>query len=133
MIAYRYCSNKELQDLNKNKLKGYHYETNEVVSTHIYDLKKKYLHFYLDEGNMYCFDDIEPENLVQFVFPNDYDEFRGLGFYYVMNKDGNIRLRTANQLAIPDSFINREQVKNIEPLSSNDYEAKVKKLVNNGL
>lgn len=133
MIAYRYCSNKELQDLNKNKLKGYHYETNEEVSTHIYDLKKKYLHFYLDEGNMYCFDDIEPENLVQFVFPNDYDEFRGLGFYYVMNEDGNIRLRTSNQLAIPDSFINREQVKNIEPLRTNDYEAKVKKLVNNGL
>ena len=133
MIAYRYCSDKELEDLNKKgKIKGQHYETDEEMSTHIYEAKKRYLHFYLDEANMYCFDNVEPDNLVEFRFPNEFDEFRGLGTYYIMDEDYNLKVRYANQLAIPDSLVKREYVKNIQPINNQEeYEEKVKKLVNN--
>ncbi len=133
MIAYRYCSNKELERLNeKGKIKGFHYETNDEVSTHIYEAKQRYLHFYLDESNMYCFDNIKPENLVEFRFPNDFDEFRGLGKYYVMDDDYNVKLRYANQLAIPDSLVKKEYINTIQPINSpQEYEEKVKRLVNN--
>jgi hypothetical protein len=134
MLAYRYCSNKELKRLNeKGNIKGFHYETDEEVSTHIYDVKEKYLHFYLDLENMYCFDDVEPENLVEFQFPNEFDEFRGLGYYYYLNNDMHLRMREANQLAIPASLIKREYVKNIQAFNNqSEYEEKVRRLVNHG-
>jgi len=135
MIAYRYCSNKELQRLNeKGKIKGFHYESNPEMSTHLYDAKMKYLHFYLDEANMYCFDDVEPENLVEFRFPNEFDEFRGIGNYYVMDKDYNVKFRSANQLAIPDYLVKKEYVKNIEAINTpQEYEDRVKRLIHNHL
>ena len=135
MIAYRYCSNKELQRLNeKGKIKGFHYETDEEMSTHIYDEKMKYLHFYLDDANMYCFDDVEPENLVEFRFPNEFDEFRGLGTYYLMDDNFNLKVRYANQLAIPDYLVKREYVKNIEAINTpQEYTDKVKRLIHNHL
>ena len=135
MIAYRYCSNEELQRLNeKGKIKGFHYESDPEMSTHLYDAKMKYLHFYLDDANMYCFDNVEPENLVEFRFPNEFDEFRGLGTYYTMDENFNLRVRYANQLAIPDSLVKREYVKNIQPLNTKEeYESKVRRLINNHL
>ncbi|MCR5482941.1 MAG: hypothetical protein K6E99_00815 [Bacilli bacterium] len=135
MIAYRYCSNEELQRLNeKGKIKGFHYESNPEMSTHLYDAKMKYLHFYLDEANMYCFDDVEPENLVEFRFPNEFDEFRGIGNYYVMDKDYNVKFRSANQLAIPDYLVKKEYVKNIEAINTpQEYEDRVKRLIHNHL
>ncbi len=134
MIAYRYCSNKELQRLNeKGKIKGFHFESDPEVSTHVYEAKKRYLHFYLDDANMYCFDDVEPENLVEFRFPNEFDEFRGIGNYYIMDDSFNLKVKTANQLAIPDSLIKKEYVKNIEFINEQEYEEKVKNLINNHL
>ena len=132
MIAYRYCSNEELENLENNELKGYTYETNPTVSTHEYDEKEEYLHFYLDEMNMFCFDEVEPENLVQFRFPNEFDEFRGLGFYYCMDEDYNLQIRTSNQLAVPASLVKKEYIRNIEEIDTKEkYNDKVRRLINN--
>ena len=133
MIAYRYCSDKELDSLNrKDKIKGHHYENDDQMNTHIYEAKQKYLHFYLDSDNVYNFDPIKPENLVEFIFPNDFDNFRGIGYYYGVDENGNISVRYANQLAIPDYLIKRDQVKNIESLNETQFNENIKKLTRHG-
>ena len=132
MIAYRYCSNEEVQELKHNYINGYEYETNDKVNTHEYDVKKKYLHFYLNPDSIYSFDNITPENLLEFRFPNEFDEFRGIGYYYCINDDGNIEVRSANQLAIPDYLVKKEYVKNIKPLGKEEYNNNIRKLVKNG-
>lgn len=132
MIAYRYCSNEEVQELKHNYINGYEYETNDKVSTHEYDVKKKYLHFYLNPDSIYSFDNITPENLLEFRFPNEFDEFRGIGYYYCINDDGNIEVRSTNQLAIPDYLVKKEYVKNIKPLGKEEYNNNIRKLIKNG-
>lgn len=132
MIAYRYCSNEEVQELKHNYINGYEYETNDKVNTHEYDVKKKYLHFYLNPDSIYSFDNITPENLLEFRFPNEFDEFRGIGYYYCINDDGNIEVRSTNQLAIPDYLVKKEYVKNIKPLGKEEYNNNIRKLIKNG-
>jgi len=132
MIAYRYCSDEEVQELKYNYINGYEYETNDKVNTHEYDVKKKYLHFYLNPDSIYSFDNITPEYLLEFRFPNEFDEFRGIGYYYCINNDGNIEVRSTNQLAIPDYLVKKEHVKNIKPLGKGEYNNNIRKLIKNG-
>ena len=111
MIAYRYCSDLEIEELNSDNIKGYKYKTNKLVNTHEYDKKERYLHFYLDQDSIFCYDNIIPSELLEFRFPNDYDAYRGIGYYYCLCEDGNMQIRSVNQLAIPASQVKKEYVK----------------------
>ena len=132
MIAYRYCSDEEVLELKNDKIKGYNYTTNKLINTHEYEAYEEYLHFYLDKDSVYSYDEIEPENLLEFRFPNEFDEFRGLGYYYCTNENGELEVRTTNQLAVPASLVKKEYVKNIQPLKENEYDNNIKKLIKNG-
>ena len=132
MIAYRYCSDSEIEELKNDNIKGYKYKTNKLRNTHEYNKKEKYLHFYLDPESIFSYDDIEATELVEFRFPNEFDEYRGKGYYYCINGDGNMRVITANQLAVPAHLVKREYVKNIQPVNNDEYENNIKRLVRHG-
>lgn len=133
MIAYRYCSSEEVEELKNDNIKGYKYKTNKLVNTHEYNKKEKYLHFYLDPDSIFSYDNIEPSDLLEFRFPNEYEAYRGIGCYYFVDEDGNVQTRRANQLAIPAKLVRREHVKNIQPLKKEEYNDNIKKLVRHGI
>ncbi len=133
MIAYRYCSNEEIEELKKDKIKGYKYKTNNLINTHEYEKNKRYLHFYLDEDSVFSYDDVEPNGLLEFIFPNEFDEYRGIGYYYCVNDSGEMQIRKVNQLAVPASLVKREYVKNSQPIQEEEYESNIKRLVKHGL
>ena len=133
MIAYRYCSSEEVEELKNDNIKGYKYKTNKLVNTHEYNKKEKYLHFYLDPDSIFSYDNIEPSDLLEFRFPNEYEVYRGIGCYYFVDEDGNVQTRRANQLAIPAKLVRREHVKNIQPLKKEEYNDNIKKLVRHGI
>lgn len=131
MIAYRYCSDEELNSLNrKDVIKGFEYSNDPMRGTNQYEENVEYLHFFADSDNVYCLDPVDPENFVEFLFPQEFSDYWGVGNYYDY-EDKVVKMRRANQFAIPASLVRREHVKNIKSITNEEFKDNIKRLRRN--
>ncbi len=126
MILYRICNKKEL-DLIKEKddfseigTSGsdlIRYQKQNDMNTHMYDINKNYMHFFVDKGNVLYMNSILGNYICTYDIPNSILEGKlGIGRYssYFYNRD----IIGIAEYSIESSKIKKEYLQKVEMITS---------------